>query len=262
PVVSAAPELESPEATTPVPVLSADAPVLRGKSGTLLLSQAATRQTPTRSAAHASQRRTWLAVALLSVALLVSLSGLLLFFDASPSIHMQASASVSVATRQPGSSPTLATPGVTASATLGSIALPASPTPAHRLPPVVHPSPTSHPGASPTPTSPPAPALSCTVHYRISSQWQGGFVAYVTIFNTSSTSIQGWTLTFSFSAGQVLSFGWNGHFSQHDAQVSVSNDGSNALIAPGASVTPGFTGSWRQSNPAPTSFALNGVVCS
>ena len=261
PAVSAAPEPESSETAAPAPVLPADPPAAREESGTLAPYQAA-RQAPARSATHASQRRTWLAAVLLSVALLVSLSGLLLFFDASLPIHTQASATASVTTRQPGSVPTQATPGVAASATLGSIALTGSPTPARRSSPVPRPSPTSRPGASPTPTSPPAPALICAVQYKISSQWQGGFVAYVAIFNSGSTSIQGWTLTFSFSAGQLLSFGWNGRFVQHGAQVSVSNDGSNALVAPGASVTPGFMGSWRQSNPAPTSFALNGVACS
>ncbi len=259
PIVSAAPEPELSEEIAPA-VLPAGAPAEREESRALVPYQVPSRELLARSATHSSQRRTWLAVVLLSLALLVSLSGLLLFFDASLPGRTQASATASVTTRQPGSSPTqVATPGVTASATLGSISLPASPTPARRPSPVPHPSPTPHPGSSPTPT--PVPALSCTVHYRVSSQWSGGFVAYVTIFNTGSTPIQGWTLTFTFSAGQRLSFGWNGRFTQNGAQVSVSDDGSDALIDPGVSVTPGFMGSWSQSNPAPTAFALNGVSC-
>lgn len=260
PAAPAASEPGLPEEVMPVAILPADRPAMREESRALVPYQVTSRELVARPAIHSSQRRAWLAIVLLSVALLVSLSGLLLFFDASLPGRTQASAPAPVTTSQPGNSPTqAATPGVTASATLGSISLPASPTPARRSSPVPHPSPTPRPGASPTPT--PVPALSCAVHYRVSSQWQGGFVADVTIFNTGSTPIQNWMLTFSFSAGQRLSFGWNGRFAQNGAQVSVSNDGSDALIAPGAFVTPGFMGSWSQDNPAPTSFALNGVTC-
>jgi serine/threonine protein kinase len=259
PALSAVPEAEPPEEVTPA-VLPVDSPALREESRALVPYQTTSRKLLAPPGTYSSQRRTWLTVVLLSVVLLVSLSGLLLFFDASLPGHIQAGAPTTVITRQPGSSPTQATtPGATASATLGSISLPPSPTPARRPSPVSHPSPTAPPGASPTPT--PAPVLSCVVHYWVSSQWQDGFVANVTIFNTGSTPLQGWTLLFSFSAGQTLSYGWNGHFTQNGSQVSIANDGSDATIAPGASVTPGFVGSWRWSNPAPASFALNGVVC-
>jgi serine/threonine protein kinase len=260
PTLSAAPEADLPEEITPPEVLPIDSPALREESRALAPYQATSRELLARPETHSSQRRTWLTVVLLSVVLLVSLSGLLLFFDAALPGHIQASVTATVIARQPGSSPTqAATPGATASATLGSISLPPSPTPVRHPSPVSRPSPTAPPGASPTPT--PAPALSCAVHYRISSQWQNGFVADVTIFNTGSAPIQGWTLVFSFSAGQTLSYGWNGHFAQNGGQVRISNDGSDPTIAPGASVTPGFVGSWRWSNPAPASFALNGVAC-
>jgi serine/threonine protein kinase len=259
PVLSTIPEAERSEVVTEA-ALPIDSPALREESRALVPYQATSRELLARSGPHSSQRRTWLTLVLLSVVLLVSLSGLLLFFDASQPGHIPASVPATVSARHPGSSPTqAATPGATASATLGSISLPPSPTPVRHPSPVARPSPTASPGASPTPT--PVPALSCTVHYWISSQWPGGFVANVTIFNTGSSPIQGWTLEFSFSAGQTLSYGWNGHFAQNGGQVSISNDGSDPTIAPGASVTPGFVGSWRWSNPAPASFALNGVTC-
>jgi serine/threonine protein kinase len=243
-------------------VLPIDSPVLKEESRALVPYGAASSALLARPGTHSSQRRTWLTVVLLSLALLVSLSGLLLFFDASLPGRIQAGPTATVSAHQPGSSPTqAATPSPTASATLGSISLPPSPTPVRHPSPVSHPSPTASPGASPTPTPTPAPALSCAVHYWVSSQWQDGFVANVTISNTGSTPIQGWTLVFSFSAGQTLSYGWNGHFAQNGAQVSISNDGSDATIGPGGSVTPGFVGSWHWSNPAPASFALNGVAC-
>lgn len=215
-----------------------------------------------RTTLPASLQRTWFAAALLSIVLLVSLSGLLLFFDASTPLpgHVQVRALASSTAGLPAGSSTPVTPGATISATLGSISLPASPTPAPRPSPGSRPpAATAQPSLLPPPTA--APALSCAVRYQVSSQWQGGFVAYIMITNTSTTAVQGWTLTFSFSADQTLSFGWNGYFTQNGAQVSVGNDASNAMIAPGASVTPGFMGAWRKHNPAPTSFALNGVTC-
>jgi endo-1,4-beta-xylanase len=99
------------------------------------------------------------------------------------------------------------------------------------------------------------------VHYQASPQGSNNFIANLTITNTGTATIQGWTLVFSFAAGQSISSGWNGHFTQNGARVSVTNKGSNATIAPGSSVSPVFFGSWSGSNPAPTVFTLNGVTC-
>ena len=49
------------------------------------------------------------------------------------------------------------------------------------------------------------------------------------------------------------------HLTQSGAQVTVTNAGYNAAIATGATATFGFNGAWTGSNPAPTSFALNGI---
>jgi serine/threonine protein kinase len=234
---------------------------LQEEGGGLMHYRATARQTQPPHIPPLRPQRTWFAVTMLSVVLLVSLSGLLLFFDASAPLpgRVQVHALASSTANWPASSPTLVTPGATSSATLGSISLPASSTP-YPSPASHPPSPTSQPpGVSPTPT--PAPVIRCSVRYRISSQWQSGFVASITISNTGSTTIQGWTLTFSFGAGQRVSDGWNGQFQQNGSQVNVTNDSSDAVIAPGASVTPGFRGSCKQHNPAPTSFTLNGVTC-
>jgi serine/threonine protein kinase len=266
------------EDTLPVPTLPAFTPELRNESVAqaaglpavplweetqMVMSSQAGRPLLARTTPPVSPQRTWFAATLLSVTLLVILSGLLLFFDASTPLpgHVQVRALVSATAGLRAGSPTLVTAGVTASATLGSISLPTSPAPAQHPSPVARsPSPTAQsPGVTPTPT--PVPAVICTVLYQVSSQWQNGFVASITITNVGVTAIQNWTLTFSFGAGQKVSNGWNGHFTQSGSQVSVANDSSNAVIAPGAFVTPGFRGSWKQRNPVPTSFVLNGVPC-
>lgn len=64
-------------------------------------------------------------------------------------------------------------------------------------PPPTSPPPTSPPPSSPPPSSPP-PASSCQVTYTTTSQWQGGFVANVTIGNTGTAPVNGWQLTFTF----------------------------------------------------------------
>jgi hypothetical protein len=81
------------------------------------------------------------------------------------------------------------------------------------------PTPTPTQGTTPTPT--PVSGSSCSVHYALTNQWPGGFGASLTITNTGSTAINGWSL----------------------------------------SSPPGFNGTWNGTNSPPTAFSLNGVAC-
>ncbi|MGX7673941.1 non-reducing end alpha-L-arabinofuranosidase family hydrolase [Plantactinospora sp. DSM 117369] len=103
-------------------------------------------------------------------------------------------------------------------------------------------------------------ATGCQVNYSVSSQWQSGFGANVTITNLGDP-INGWTLTWSYSAGQQITQAWNATVTQSGGQVVARNMSYNAAIATNAGVAFGFNGSWSGSNPAPTSFTLNGTVC-
>lgn len=207
-----------------------------------------------------SRRKTWFIAALVSAAMLISFSSLLLIFRGAFPGHLQAHTSTATATFQARASSTPTAAAVTPGGTLGSIALTPTPTPAPRPSPTAHPTPTPTPGVSPTAT--PTPGIRCAVSYQVSSQWSGSFTANLTITNTGATTIQGWTLTFSFPSDQIVWYGWNGHFSQRGAWVSITNASFNATLAPGDSATPGFQGFWDNGNPSPTSFALNGVTCS
>ena len=120
--------------------------------------------------------------------------------------------------------------------------------------------PTTTPTPSPTVTPTP-PAGVCSVHYAVSSQWPGGFTGGITITNTGTTTLNGWTLGFTFPSSQQITQGWNGVFAQSGANVTVTNASYNGTLAPGASVNPGFNGSWNGSNPNPTAFSLNGASC-
>ncbi|WP_433537922.1 arabinofuranosidase catalytic domain-containing protein [Micromonospora sp. CA-249363] len=105
-----------------------------------------------------------------------------------------------------------------------------------------------------------AAAAGCQVTYAVSSQWQGGFGANVTITNLGD-AVNGWRLTWNFAAGQTVTQLWNGSFTQAGAQVTVTNAAYNASIGTNGSTSFGFNGSWTGSNPTPTSFALNGTTC-
>jgi hypothetical protein len=106
-----------------------------------------------------------------------------------------------------------------------------------------------------------AASAGCSVSYAVSSQWQGGFGADVSITNLGDP-LTAWTLTWSFGAGQSVTQGWNAVLTQSGSAVTARNEGYNGSIATNGSVAFGFTGSWAGSNPVPASFSLNGVTCS
>lgn len=105
-----------------------------------------------------------------------------------------------------------------------------------------------------------AAATGCRVDYQITNQWQGGFGANVTVTNLGDP-VNGWTLTWSYAAGQQVTQAWNATVTQSGAQVTARNVDHNAAIATNAAAAFGFNGSWTSSNAAPASFALNGVTC-
>jgi acetylxylan esterase len=127
-------------------------------------------------------------------------------------------------------------------------------------PPPTSPPPTSPPPTSPPPTSPP-PGGVCHVTYTKASEWAGGFVANVTIANTGTTTINGWTLRFTFPGDQKITNAWNGTASQTGENVTVTSASYNATIPAGGSTSLGFQGTWAASDAAPTSFSVNGTTC-
>lgn len=119
---------------------------------------------------------------------------------------------------------------------------------------------TSTPTLTPTSTTGTG-GTACSVHYAITNQWTSGFGANVTITNTGSTPINGWTLTWTFPNGQAITQLWNGSPTQSGGNVSVMNVSYNGTIAPGSNTSFGFNGSWNGTNTSPTAFALNGNGC-
>ncbi|GAA5194674.1 hypothetical protein GCM10023322_59630 [Rugosimonospora acidiphila] len=106
-----------------------------------------------------------------------------------------------------------------------------------------------------------AAGTGCRVDYAVTNQWQGGFGASVTITNLGD-AINGWTLTWSYSAGQAVTQAWNATVTQSGSAVTARDAGYNAAIATGAGASFGFNGSWNNAtNPVPATFTLNGTPC-
>jgi cellulase/cellobiase CelA1 len=100
------------------------------------------------------------------------------------------------------------------------------------------------------------------VAYTTQSQWTGGFVAQVTIANSGSSAIDGWTLAFTFPGDQQITTAWDdGTITQSGESVSITNASYNGTIAAGSSTSLGFEGTWSSSDAAPAAFAVNGSTC-
>jgi cellulose 1,4-beta-cellobiosidase len=106
-------------------------------------------------------------------------------------------------------------------------------------------SPTSSPTPTTTPTPTPTPTTTgdgaCSASYSTVSAWQGGFEGQITVTNTGSSALNGWNLGWTFPGDQEISSLWNGNHTQSGAAVTVSNASYDGSVAPGATVTVGFT---------------------
>ncbi|MBB2925427.1 cellulase family glycosylhydrolase [Cellulomonas cellasea] len=103
-------------------------------------------------------------------------------------------------------------------------------------------------------------AVGCSVEYKVTNQWGGGFGADVKVTNLGDP-VSSWDVQWTFGGGQQVTQLWNGVASQSGAVVTVRNHTWNGSLAKGASAGFGFNGSWSGSNPVPTTFRLNGTTC-
>ncbi|MFG3497419.1 endo-1,4-beta-xylanase [Streptomyces sp. NPDC047886] len=107
----------------------------------------------------------------------------------------------------------------------------------------------------------PGPVGGCQVAYSVQNQWSTGFTAQVTVRNTGATPVNGWRVDWTWPSGQRVTQAWNARVTQSGPAVSAADASYNAAIAPGATVTFGFNGTWSGANAAPTAFTLNGANC-
>jgi endoglucanase len=114
---------------------------------------------------------------------------------------------------------------------------------------------TTGPPTSTGPTTTAPTGGGCQVTYRVSNQWQDGFTADVTVRNTRTTAINGWTVGWTFPGNQRITNAWNAPTTQSGANVTSRNDTWNGALAAGASTTYGFQATYSGSNTSPTTFS-------
>ncbi|WP_312882181.1 extracellular catalytic domain type 1 short-chain-length polyhydroxyalkanoate depolymerase [Actinomadura alba] len=117
--------------------------------------------------------------------------------------------------------------------------------------------PTSPPTSTPTPPGDPG---ACRVTYTVNA-WNTGLTTGITIANTGSAPINGWSLVFTLPGGQTITSGWNATYAPASGQVTARNAGHNATIPANGSVGIGFQATHTGNTGKPSSFTLNGAAC-
>ena len=92
--------------------------------------------------------------------------------------------------------------------------------------------------------------------------WNNGLTMNISITNTGTAAIDGWTLAFTLPNGQTITSGWNATYSPASGVVNAKNVSYNAAIAPNASVSIGFQATHGGNTARPSSYRLNGSPCS
>ncbi len=82
----------------------------------------------------------------------------------------------------------------------------------------------------------------CAAEYQLDGSWEGGFVARVTVRNTSGGAISGWRVTWTWPSGQAVTAAWNTDATSAGAEVSAANASYNGVLAADASTAFGFLG--------------------
>ncbi|WP_199439920.1 extracellular catalytic domain type 1 short-chain-length polyhydroxyalkanoate depolymerase [Umezawaea beigongshangensis] len=106
----------------------------------------------------------------------------------------------------------------------------------------------------------PAPGGPCRVTWRTTA-WNTGHTSAITIANTGSAPVDGWSLGFTLPGGQTIASGWNATYSPSSGAVTATDVGHNGRIAPNESVEIGLQATHTGDTAKPTSFTLNGSAC-
>ncbi|MFI7418627.1 cellulose binding domain-containing protein [Nonomuraea sp. NPDC049684] len=101
---------------------------------------------------------------------------------------------------------------------------------------------------------------SCEVTYA-TEVWNGAFNGSLTIRNTGTTPIYGWTVTWAWTGNQQITNAWNATVTQTGTQVTARDAGTNTYIGPGSSQSLGFSASVTGTNDIPAQFKLNNLLC-
>ncbi|CAM5342333.1 PQQ-dependent sugar dehydrogenase [Streptomyces hirsutus] len=96
---------------------------------------------------------------------------------------------------------------------------------------------------------------------RTVTTWGTGLTTDLTVTNTGSTPVNGWTLEFPLALGQTVVSDWNTNLTQGSNVITATDASHNAAIAPGASITLGYLADHTGDASSPPRFTLNGDAC-
>ena len=99
-----------------------------------------------------------------------------------------------------------------------------------------------------------AATTGCSASYSTQSEWSGGFVGSVTVTDTGSTALTGWTVTFTFGGDQQVTSSWNTTLTQSIEYVTATSMSYNGSVGAGATASFGFQGTWSSSDAVPASL--------
>ncbi|MFI6069249.1 cellulose binding domain-containing protein [Micromonospora sp. NPDC051227] len=98
------------------------------------------------------------------------------------------------------------------------------------------------PPTTPPPTTPPPTGTTgCTAVYSVQDEWNGGFVANVSV-TAGTTALTGWRVTLTLPSGVSVSSLWNGVSSGTSGAITVANQSYNGRLAAGQATSFGFQG--------------------
>ncbi|MGW0810138.1 endo-1,4-beta-xylanase [Nonomuraea sp. NPDC002799] len=98
----------------------------------------------------------------------------------------------------------------------------------------------------------------CTAVGTVQTQWGNGYVVQpVTVTNTGTSGITGWTVTFTLPAGHTVTGSWNTALTVNGQTVTAKNAGHNGTLAANASTSFGY----QVSRPNGNTQTVSGYTC-
>lgn len=110
------------------------------------------------------------------------------------------------------------------------------------------------------PSTPPSSTGGCRVTSTVNA-WNTGLTESITIANTGTAAVDGWSLAFTLPAGQTIVSGWNATYSPTSGAVNARNVAYNRAIPTNGSVGIGFQATHAGNTARPAAFTLNGSPC-
>jgi len=105
-----------------------------------------------------------------------------------------------------------------------------------------------------------AGSASCSA--QVTSEWHGGWNTNLTITNTSGTTLEGWQLSWGYADGSTFRSGWSATLTGTGTTTGHATPNAwNADIAPGQSVSFGFTSDKATPGSNAPAININGHIC-